>query len=168
MPHPPHTHSHSQILPQESLFHKPEFHSPLTPIIKLSSEKGKLSSISPSWDHTPIEWKKKKKPPSFRVSHGFKPQFSTYHFYDPRQSTQALPFPKGRKAGTKAERSVLHWESHSSSAHLSKSSWALTPPWGLLSSFSFSMKSSMEVASPTLTLSSLRIGTRSSIHASNF
>ena len=59
MPHPPHTHSHSQILPQESLFHKPEFHSPLTPITKLSSEKGKLSSISPSWDHTPIEWKKK-------------------------------------------------------------------------------------------------------------
>ena len=36
--HPPHNHSHSQILPQESLFHEPEFHSPLTPITKLSSE----------------------------------------------------------------------------------------------------------------------------------
>lgn len=107
MDHPPHTHSHSQILPQESLFHKPEFHSPLTPITKLSSEL-----------HQPIlgshsNRMKKKNPPSFRVSHGFKPQFSTYHLYDPRQSIDPkhLLFP-GRQEPKQRDQSCTEKAAH--------------------------------------------------------
>lgn len=166
MPHPPHTHSHSQILPQESLFHKPKFHSPLTPITKLSSELHQPILGSHS---NRMKKKNKIKPPSFKVSHGFKPQFSTYHFYDPRQSIYPKHFLSQGQEGRNQRREI---------------SPALRKPLILCTSFHIQLSPHSSVRASRLlqlfyevthggsftNLNSelLRIGTRSSVHASNF